>query len=368
MEKGNLFFRKQGNGTAVRGPRAAALFAGWALVSLLFSPAAAADAGALHDPREARLSNVTQLTSGGQNAEAYFSADGSKIIFQATRGSHACDQIFLMDAGGNGVRLLSTGEGRTTCSFLSPDGTSFLYASTHLGDSECPPPPDRSRGYVWKLYPHYDIFTAPLDGGALTRLTDTPGYDAEGAYSPDGRKIVFTSVRDGDLDIYTMNADGSGVKRLTDRKGFDGGPFFSWDGRHIVYRSHYPSPGKDLDDYESLLRRDLMRPSRAEIYYMRADGTGKVQVTDTGHANWSPFMHPNGRQIIFSSNMHDTEGKTFSLYIVNVDGTGLERVTYGARFDSFPMFSRDGGKLIFSSTRNSSQPREFNIFTADWKP
>jgi Tol biopolymer transport system component len=346
----------------------AALFAGWALAGLLVSPAAAAEAGALHDPREVRLSHVTQLTSGGQNAEAYFSADGSRIIFQATRGSHACDQIFLMNADGSGVRLLSTGEGRTTCSFLSPDGKNFLYASTHLGDRECPPPPDRSRGYVWKLYPDYDIFAAPVGGGALTRLTDTPGYDAEGAFSPDGKKIVFTSVRDGDLDIYTMNADGSGVRRLTDRKGFDGGPFFSWDGRHIVYRSHYPSPGKDLDDYESLLRQDLMRPSRAEIYTMRADGTRQVQVTDTGHANWSPFMHPNGRQIIFSSNMHDPEGRTFSLYIVNVDGTGLERVTYGARFDSFPMFSRDGRKLVFSSTRNSSQPREFNIITADWKP
>ena len=349
-------------------PGAAAVAVCLLAAPFMFPLTAGAESGPVHDPRESRLSSTRQLTAGGQNAEAYFSADGAKIIFQATRESYACDQIFLMGSDGGEPRLLSTGEGRTTCSFLSPDGTGFLYASTHLGGRECPPSPDRSRGYVWKLYSDYDIFASSLDGGELVRLTDTPGYDAEGAYSPDGKHIVFTSLRDGDLDIYSMKADGSEVRRLTDRKGFDGGPFFSWDGRHIVYRSHYPAPGKDLGDYESLLEQNLMRPSKAEIYYMNSDGSGQTQVTDTGHANWSPFMHPNGRQIIFSSNMHDPQGKTFSLYIVNLDGTGLERVTYGARFDSFPMFSRDGSQLIFSSTRNSSSPREFNIFTADWKP
>jgi len=355
--------------TSRRNCLAAAALASLTLAAAATTPhSVRAESGPVHDPREARLANTRQLTAGGQNADAYFSADGTKIIFQATRDSYDCDQIFWMDADGGEPRLLSTGQGRTTCSFLSPDGKGFLYASTHLGGKECPPAPDRSRGYVWKLYSDYDIFASSLDGGELVRLTDTPGYDAEGAYSPDGTRIVFTSLRDGDLDIYTMNADGTEVRRLTDKKGFDGGPFFSWDGRHIVYRSHYPGPGKDLDDYQSLLAQDLMRPSRAEIFIMLADGSGQTQVTDTGHANWSPFMHPNGRQIIFSSNMHDPEGRTFSLYIVNLDGTGLERVTYGARFDSFPMFSRDGKKLIFSSTRNSSSPREFNIFTADWQP
>jgi Tol biopolymer transport system component len=348
-------------------PRGRAFLAA-ALLLCAAAPAAAADSpGGVHDPRETRFARVTQLTFGGQNAEAYFSADGSRIIFQATRDTYECDQIFLMNADGTDVRLLSTGKGRTTCSFLSPDTEHFLYASTHLGTPSCPPPPDRSRGYVWKLHPDYDIFSASLAGGDPVRLTDTPGYDAEGAYSPDGSRIVFTSVRDGDLDIYTMNSDGSGVKRLTDRRGFDGGPFFSWDGQRIVYRSHYPETEEELSDYEDLLGQDLMRPSRAEIFYMRSDGTDQRQVTDTGHANWSPFMHPNGKQIIFSSNMHDPEGRTFSLYTVNTDGTGLARVTYGARFDSFPMFSRDGKKLIFSSTRNSKAPREFNIFVADWK-
>ncbi len=321
--------------------------------------------GLLH-PDEKRLSGMRQLTFGGQNAEAYFSADGERVIFQSTRPPFGCDQIFTMSAEGGEARLLSTGRGRTTCSFLHPDGSIFLYASTHLGGAECPPEPDRTRGYVWALYPDYDIFSGSLDGGDPVRLTDAPGYDAEGAYSPDGETIVFTSMRDGDLELYTMKADGSGVRRLTRRKGFDGGPFFSWDGKHIVYRSHYPE-GEELTDYEELLEKNLMRPSRAEIYYMKADGTEQRQVTDTGHANWSPFMHPNGRQIVFSSNMHDEKGRTFSLYIVNTDGTGLERITYGARFDSFPMFSRDGKKLIFSSTRNAAGPREFNIFIADWK-
>lgn len=323
---------------------------------------------ALHHPKESRLDGVTQLTFGGQNAEAYFSQDGRSLIFQSTRPPYGCDQIFIMNVDGSDVRLLSSGEGRTTCPFLFPDGKKFLYASTHLGDEKCPPAPDRSQGYVWPLYSDYDIFSAASDGTGLTRLTDTPGYDAEGALSPDGKKIVFTSIRDGDLEIYSMNSDGSGVTRLTNRKGFDGGPFFSWDGSHIVYRSYYPDSEEALADYERLLQKDLMRPVRAEIYLMRADGSQQRQITDTGDANWSPFMHPNGRQVIFSSNMHDPQKRTFSLYVVNIDGTGLERVTYGARFDSFPMFSRDGRKLVFCSTRNSGDLHEFNIFIADWMP
>jgi Tol biopolymer transport system component len=333
----------------------------------LTAAAGEAAEGTLLHPQETRFAAIRQLTSGGQNAEAYFSFDGKTIVFQATRPPFDCDQIFTMKTDGSDVRLLSTGKGRTTCSFFFPDGERFLYASTHLGSEDCPPPPDRSRGYVWSLYPDYDIFAAGLDGSGLTRLTDTPGYDAEGAVSPDGGKIVFTSMRDGDLELYTMNPDGTGVTRLTHRKGFDGGPFFSWDGEHIVYRSHYPQEGEALADYEKLLQKNLMRPTRAEIFIMKADGSEQTQITDTGDANWSPFMHPNGRQVIFSSNMHDQEKRTFSLYVINTDGTGLQRVTYGARFDSFPMFSRDGKKLLFSSTRNAAAEREFNIFIADWK-
>lgn len=350
------------------------LFTAIATIALLGTacrPAAvrtAGDAGTGTAVNMGHLGNLRQLTFGGQNAEAYFSADGSKIIFQSTRDGFGCDQIFTMNLDGSDVRLVSTGRGRTTCSFFSPDAKEIVYASTHLGDDECPAEPDRSRGYVWALYPDYDIFAADPDGSNVRRLTDTPGYDAEASYSPDGSRMVFTSVRDGDLELYTMKSDGTDVKRLTHKAGFDGGPFFSWDGRYIVYRSHYPENEEELADYQALLKENLQRPVLAEIYYMKADGSEQVQVTDTGHANWSPFMHPDGRQIIFSSNMHDPDRRTFSLYMVNTDGSGLERITYDARFDSFPMFSKDGTKLIFSSTRNAKERREFNIFVADWIP
>lgn len=322
-------------------------------------------------PREApgqHLANVKQLTFGGQNAEAYFSFDGTKLIFQSTRPPFECDQIFTMNIDGSDVRLLSTGKGRTTCSFFFPDGKGFIYASTHLGDAACPPRPEPSQEYVWPIYPTYDIFSASLDGSRLIRLTDTWGYDAEAAISPDGQKIVFTSMRDGDLEIYTMNADGTGVKRLTSQRGYDGGPFFSWDGRYIVYRAYHPKTEEESKEYNSLLSRNLIKPTRAEIFIMEVDGTNQRQITNNGAANWAPFMHPNNRQIIFSSNLHDAERRTFSLYLINVDGTGLKQITHGARFDSFPMFSKDGKKLVFASTRNAKAPREFNIFIADWTP
>ncbi|HTN70425.1 MAG TPA: hypothetical protein VMO00_04985, partial [Methylomirabilota bacterium] len=319
----------------------------------------------LTQSQETHLQNSKQLTFGGQNAEAYFSADGSKIIFQSTRPPYSCDQIFSMNIDGSDVNLLSTGKGRTTCGFFFPDGKRFIYASTHLAGDACPPAPDRSQGYVWPVYPAYEIFSANLDGSGITRVTKSPGYDAEGTISP-GKKIVFTSMRSGDLDIYTMNADGTGVKRLTSERGYDGGPFFSWDGKTIVYRAYHPRTKDELKEYESLLAQNLIKPSRAEIFMMSADGSNKRQLTNNGAANWAPFMHPNNRQIIFSSNLHDPKRQSFSLYVINVDGTGLERVTYGARFDSFPMFSRDGKQLVFASTRNSNEAREFNIFIADW--
>jgi TolB protein len=320
------------------------------------------------EAQEIHLKNLKQITFGGQNAEAYFSYAGSKIIFQSTRPPFDCDQIFSMNVDGSDVKLLNSGKGRTTCGFFFPDGKRIIYASTHLAGETCPPAPDRSQGYVWPIYPAYEIFSANVDGSGLKRLTKNPGYDAEGTISPDGKKIVFTSMRSGDLDIYTMSADGSATKRLTAEKGYDGGPFFSWDGKTIVYRAHHPKTKDELKEYESLLKQDLIKPTQAEIFIMSADGSNKRRLTNNGAANWAPFLHPNNRQIIFSSNLHDPERRSFSLYVINVDGTGLERVTYGARFDSFPMFSRDGKRLVFASTRNAKESREFNIFIADWVP
>ena len=326
--------------------------------------ATAAPAPVTTDPRERHLQNLRQLTAGGQNAEAYFDASGTRLIFQSTRPPHACDQIFTMTVDGGDVRLVSTGKGRTTCGFFFPDGKRIIYASTHFGGEACPPPPDRTSGYVWPIYPSYEIVAVGV-GGNVTRLTNHEGYDAEGAVSPDGRRIVFTSLREGDLDLYVMDADGGNVRRLTDRPGYDGGPFFSWDGKHIVFRASRPE-GAEIEEYRALLARGLVRPRALEICVMRADGTGLTRVTSNGAANFAPFMHPNGQQIIFSSNLHDPTGRSFALYLVNLDGSGLERVTYAESFASFPMLSRDGSRLVFTGNRNASAPREQNVFVCEW--
>lgn len=317
-------------------------------------------------PDEPRLSNLRMLTNGGENAEAYFSADERHLIFQATRpGVSACDQIFTMDVDGTNVRMVSTGRGRTTCAYFFPDGERILYSSTHEHSPECPPLPDYSMGYVWPLHP-FDIYTADRDGSNLRKLFGSPGYDAEATVSPDGSQILFTSDRDGDLDIYVVNADGSGVRRLTDTPGYDGGAFFSYDGRRIIYRARHPESPAELADYRRLLAQGLIRPSQLDIYVMDADGSNRRRVTDNGAANFAPFMHPDGRRIIFSSNLHDPSGRNFDLYLINVDGTGLERVTTHGDFDGFPMFTRDGRRLVFASNRNNGREGDTNVFIADW--
>ena len=269
-----------------------------------------------------------------------------------------------MDAEGRDTRLVSTGQGRTTCGFFSPDGRGVLYASTHHTDRDCPPAPDRSRGYVWPLH-DYDLYARALDRSSLRRLTASPGYDAEATIAPDGR-IVFTSVRDGDLDLYLADADGSRVRRLTARPGYDGGPFFSWDGRQIVWRAWHPTDPTELAEYRTLLAQGLVRPNRAELFLMDADGTGVRQITSNGAANWAPSLHPDGERIVFSSNLHDPGRFDFALYLVRRDGRGLERLTYAEPFASFPMFSPDGRRLVFCSSRAAAASREFNVFVADW--
>lgn len=317
---------------------------------------------------ERHLANIRQLTFEGENAEAYFSADGKQLIFQSTRPPFRCDQIFVLDLQRGDVRLVSTGKGRTTCAYFFPKGDRILYSSTHHVSEECPPPPDRTRGYVWALYEGYDIFSARADGSDLRQLTNTPGYDAEATISPDGKKIVFTSMRDGDPDIYVMDADGRNVKRLTRTPGYDGGAFFSPDGKRIVYRAHHPRDREELAAFQDMLRSGALRPIRLEIYIMDANGSRQRQVTNNGAANFAPFFHPDGRHIIFSSNFHDPDRRNFDLFLIRDDGMGLERITFHPAFDGFPMFSPDGKKLVFASNRNARHPGETNIFIADWIP
>lgn len=326
-------------------------------------------------PGETRLGNIRQLTFGGENAEAYWSFDEKRLIFQSTRPPFTVDQIFTMNADGGNLKLVSTGKGRTTCAYFLPGDRRILYASTHGADPKPPPPPDRSQGYVWPIYPTYEIWVADADGRNPVNLTNNPGYDAEATISPTGDRIVFTSTRDGDLELYSMKLDGSDVKRLTHRDGYDGGAFFSWDGKKIVWRA----PGKDdaiAEDYHSLLKMGLVRPAKLEIWIMDADGSNKKQVTRNGQANFAPFWHPDGKHVIFSSNHHDRKGMNFDLFLVNVETGKQERVTYLERmregahrsddFDGFAMFTRDAKRLVWCSNRHNDKPNETNVFVADW--
>ena len=327
---------------------------------------AGAGSSAVELADEKHLRNVRQLTFGGENAEAYFSGDGRRLTFQSKRDGRECDQIYTMRADGSDLRMVSTGGGATTCSYIFPSGKRVLFSSTHLAGAECPPRPDRSRGYVWAVYPSFDIFTARPDGKDLKQLTKTPGYDAEATMSADGKKIVFTSTRDGDLDIYTMDADGGNVRRLTNELGYDGGPFFSRDGKRIVYRAHHPKTPAEIERYKKLLAENVIEPNTFELWVMDADGGNKKQVTNLGVASFAPYFTPDGRRVIFSSNYPNRRSRNFDLYMVNLDGTGLERVTYNETFDGFPMFSPDGRKLVFASNRNAAKEGDTNVFIADW--
>src|SRR5215471_4013718 len=316
------------------------------------------------EPGERHFARIRQLTFGGQNAEAYFSRDGKRLIFQSTRDGRACDQQYVMNIDGSGVHQVSTGFGKTTCGYFYDGDRRIFFASTHAADTACPPKPDPSKGYVWGLDP-YDIYVANPDGSGLKRLTHFGVYTAEGTLSPDGRTIVFTSLKDGDLDIYTMNVDGSNMRRLTHQKGYDGGPFFSHDGKKIVYRAWHPTDTA-LVSYEVLLKQRLVRPNRMELWIMNADGSDQHQITNLGGANFGPFFAPDDRKIIFSSNYKNPRTRNFELYLVNLDGSGLEQVTDNPEFDGFPMFSPDGKKVVWASGRVVPEGG-LNLFIADWK-
>jgi len=320
-------------------------------------------------PLEKHLKNIRQLTFEGENAEAYFSADSKQLIYQSTHGEMRCDQIFIMNTDGSGKRRVSTGKGRTTCAYFFPDGSRILYASTHASGPDCPPRPSHAEGYRWAVYSTFDIYTARPDGSDLRRLTDVEGYDAEATISPDGRRIVFTSVRDGDLDIYVMNADGTNPTRLTYTLGYDGGPFFSPDGKLICFRASRPRGQEEERKYRELLALDLVQPARLEIFVMNADGSDVRQVTHNGAANFAPFFHPSGRKIIFSSNQSEPNARSrdaFDLYLTDLDGQREERITFHPSFDAFPMFSPDGKRFVWASNRGGRKSGDTNVFIADW--
>ena len=336
-----------------------------ALAALLLIASSAA-AGALHDEREVHLAAVRQLTHGGENAEAYWSPDGTELIFQSTRPPHECDQIYRMPVDDpESLSMVSTGTGRTTCAYFAAGAERILYSSTHAASAECPPTPDFSRGYVWPIYDTYQIYSAAPDGSDLRLLTDTAAYDAEATVCPMDGSIVFTSSRDGDLELYRMDADGGNVKRLTESPGYDGGAFFSRDCSKIVWRASRPT-GEALEDYQTLLADGLIRPGELELWVASADGSEARQVTYLGGANFAPYFYPDGTRIIFSSNHHSRRGREFDIWAVNVDGTGLEQITYTEGFDGFPMFSPDGEWLAFASNRNQGKPGETDVYLSRW--
>ncbi len=327
----------------------------------------------LRDPREKHLVHVRQLTFGGQNAEAYWSFDGKKLIFQAKGGDLACDQIFTMKADGSDKKMVSTGKGRCTCAYFLPGDREIIFSSTHAYSPEVPPEPDRSQGYVWPIYPYYTIYRANADGSHLRPLlpsSATAGqetaYNAESTISPDGKHIIFTSTRDGDLDLYAMNFDGGDVRQLTHTLGYDGGAYYSPDSKKIVWRAYHPTSEEDKAEYRHLLALHLVKPTHMEIWVADADGSHARQVTQNGAANFAPFFTPDGRHIVFSSNQEDPQHRKFEIYVVGVDGKNQERITYGGQFDAFPMFSPDGKHLVWASNRLGKAPHETNIFVADW--
>ena len=329
------------------------------LVSLMLVAALPAYAGDAKN-EAVHLRNIKQLTfAGSRSGEGYFSSDGRQIVFQSTRAPanpHEAEnpfyQIFRMDLRSGGLTRLSTGVGKTTCSFFRSDGKRLLFASTHLDPDALKKQREeielqksgKQRRYQWDFDDAYDIFDVRPDGTGLRRLTNARGYDAEGSYSPDGKHICFTSNRDGDLEIYVMDADGKNQRRVTHDPGYDGGPFFSPDGQWIVYRHFTPDN------------------TRAEVMMIRPDGSGKRQLTHLDAISWAPYFHPSGKWIVFCSNKEGGPGN-FHLYVIRPDGTGLTRLTYSDGFDGLPVFSPDGSELMWTSTRAGGKSQ---IFIADF--
>jgi TolB protein len=313
------------------------------------------------------LGEIRQLTNGGENAEAYWSPDGQRIIFQSTRDKLGCDQIFIMNRDGGNQHMVSTGKGRTTCGYFLPDNKHILYASTHEAGDACPPAADRSKGYVWAVYPTYKIYLATDEGKILKTLAGAPGYNAEGTVNFKSGRIVYTSMASGDLDLWTMKPDGSDKKQLTKSDGYDGGPVFSRDGKQVVWRANHPQTPETEQRYHDLLKENLTSPMKMELFVSNGEGKNTKQITNFGCASFAPTFTPDGKKILFASNKHNCDGRKFELYLVNTDGTNLEQITDFGGFTAFPEFAPDGKTIVFASDKGAKSPYEFNIFTAEWK-
>ncbi len=312
------------------------------------------------------LRNIQQLTNGGQNAEAYWAPDGKKLVFQSTREKLECDQIFTMNADGSEQKMVSTGKGRTTCAYFLKDNKHIVYGSTHDAGPGCPPPPDRSKGYLWGVFPGYELFVADLNGKIVKKLTNMPGYDAEATVNYKTNRLIYTSMESGDLDLWSMKPDGSGKKQLTTKRGYDGGAVFSRDGKKIVWRANHPATPEGMARYDALLKENLTAPMKMELWVSDADGGNAKQITKNNCANFAPTFTPDGKKIVFSSNQHKCDGRDFELYMVNLDGSGQEQITNFGGFSSFPEFSPDGKRLVFSSSWKTTSRFEFNIFVGEW--
>ena len=328
-------------------------------------------------PEETHLKNIQQLTFGGDNAEAYWSYDGKYLVFQRTSPNDGlpCDQIFIGKVPAKKgekfeYKMVSTGKGRTTCAYFTKDGKHIIYASTHLGSAVCPPVPDRSKygnKYIWPLYNSFDIFMADLDGNIVKQLTHSSSYDAEATLSPDGKKMIYTSTKDGDIELYIMDLETGAEKRITHTLGYDGGAWFSPDGTKLIWRASRPKTEAEIKEYSALLKENLVAPTNMEVWVANADGSNARQVTSYGQANWAPTFMPDSKHIIFASNHEYPRGFPFNLYMINEDGTDLQKISRDKGFDAFPMFSPNGKKIVFSSNRNNGGTRDTNVFIADWE-
>ncbi|MEI6592770.1 MAG: hypothetical protein WCL47_05985 [Holophagaceae bacterium] len=335
------------------------------------TPAAAPAPSPLLDTREVHLRAVKKLTATGSNAEAYWSNSGQKIIFQSTRDGYPCDQLFVMNPDGTDQKRVSTGSGRVTCGWFLPGDKRIIFASTHGAGASCPEGPPYTPGkYQWPVFQDFELYTANVDGSDLKPFLPAAGYDAEATVSPNGRWIIFTSQRGGDVDIWRVDVDGRNLMRLTDRLGYDGGAVFSPDSKLIAWRTNYPQGEAATLKYQELLKQNLVEPMAMDIWVMNADGTGKRQVTRLPGAAFAPIFTPDGKGIVFGSNHHDDQGRGrgFDLFRINLDGTGLERITWTGVFNSFPHFSPDGRKLLWISGRTPRGPRQFDVCVAEWLP